>query len=103
MTNLTVNEVIASFVNFTEDELHMINKNLIEIVKAKRKAPNSVAAIKVANARAALNVGDQVKWISSKIAGAEMSGKIIKIKPKYILVETGAGNWNVHPNLLSKV
>lgn len=116
MTNtnlMNADQLIATLQFYSEDDLRKINTALIAIVKTKRHNPHSTVAIdraiKVAAARSQFITGDKVEWNSTKLNGAVMSGRIIKMAPKYIQIVTpeqekaGLGQfWKVHPNLLRK-
>lgn len=57
---------------------------------------------KVANDnRRAFRVGDKVEFRAPN--GRSGSGTVVKINPKYIVVENGYMRWNVHPSIMTKL
>lgn len=68
---------------------------LISVFNARMKALRNV---KQTQAKAQFSVGDSVFFTSR---GQKVTGKVIKIMPKNIKVETMSGLWKVSPSLLS--
>ena len=68
---------------------------LIPVLNARMKALRNV---KQTQAKAQFSVGDSVFFTSR---GQKVTGKVIKIMPKNIKVETMSGLWKVSPSLLS--
>ena len=57
---------------------------------------------KVANEnRRSFSVGDKVEFRTTNGRGG--SGTVVKINPKYIVVESGYQRWNVHPSIMTKL
>lgn len=89
--NMTMNNLIKEINNL---DLQSINA-LIPVFNARMKALRNV---KQAQAKAQFSVGDSVFFTSR---GQKVTGKVIKIMPKNIKVETMNGLWKVAPSLLS--
>ena len=89
--NTNINEIKAMIMNMDNDDLN----GLIEVIKFRRNRISS-------EAKKLFKVGDKVFFISKKVG--KVSGNIIKINPKYILVDqtNGIQEWRVAPTLLKK-
>ena len=78
------------------NSLDLVSMNaLIPVFNARMKALRNV---KQTQAKAQFSVGDSVFFTSR---GQKVTGKVIKIMPKNIKVETMSGLWKVSPSLLS--
>ena len=86
----TFADIVTALSNqsFTLDQLKTINR-LVNVNHRANQAHRSEIA------KASLSVGDVVSFKSTKLF-REVSGKILKIKPKNILIDCGSdGKWNV--------
>ncbi len=89
--NMTMNNLIKEINSL---DLESMNA-LIPVLNARMKALRNV---KQTQAKAQFSVGDSVFFTSR---GQKVTGKVIKIMPKNIKVETMSGLWKVSPSLLS--
>lgn len=88
---MTMNNLIKEI-----NSLDLVSMNaLIPVFNARMKALRNV---KQTQAKAQFSVGDSVFFTSR---GQKVTGKVIKIMPKNIKVETMSGLWKVSPSLLS--
>ena len=91
MEQQTLPEIQAMIMNMDNDEMNSI----IETIRFRRKQISSEAKKK-------FKVGDKVFFVSKKVG--KVSGNVIKINPKYILIDqiNGMTEWRVSPTLLKK-
>tara|TARA_Y100000310_G_scaffold232736_1_gene235594 strand:+ start:235 stop:510 length:276 start_codon:yes stop_codon:yes gene_type:complete len=87
----TNNEIKAMILNMDNDDLN----ELIDVIKLRRNQISS-------DAKKKFKVGDKVFFVSKKVG--KVSGNVIKINPKYILIDqtNGMSEWRVSPTLLKK-
>lgn len=89
--NTNINEIKAMILNMDNDDLN----GLVDVIKLRRNQINS-------DAKKKFKVGDKVFFVSKKVG--KVSGNVIKINPKYILIDqtNGMSEWRVSPTLLKK-
>ncbi len=94
-TKTTLQTVAASLNSLSSQDLILLNKQLIQIVKQRQNIEKMKASISFC-------VGDKVSWFSPR-NHRNMTGEVKKVKRVNILVSTEQGLWNVSANLLKKV
>ena len=76
-----------------EQELHQLNKNVIERIKMLRAAKSKAV-------KASLTEGAKVTWVGRR--GAQ-SGVVVSIKRKFAHIDSGSSTWRVPMNMLTVV
>ena len=89
--NTNINEITAMIMKLDFDECG----KLYDVIKLRRDQISNEAKKK-------FKVGDKVFFVSKKVG--KVSGNVIKINPKYILIDqiNGMTEWRVSPTLLKK-
>ncbi len=82
-------------VNMSIDDLMMLNRMIVNIVKEKQRMNNRVAAVTFA-------VGDEVRYISSRF-GTKVTGKIVETKRTKVVVQSSLGRYLVPAAMLTKI
>jgi hypothetical protein len=88
---VTLQEINSTIVSgeFNADELQ-------RIIQAVQFARNQLDR----KVKSAIRVGTRVEWDSTRRGHGVMTGTVLKVNPKYIVIDTGAGNWRVPASML---